>query len=162
MIKKLVIFSGLLSFFAPIHVLMLLIGAFILLDTLVGRWCAKKLAQKEGKDVRLEVTSRKTRVGFTSKVITYQTAIILLFIIDDYILNDLVRYFFTEFPIEYIITKAMGLILIAIEFDSIDEKYYLVKGVRIKDIIRKHIKSGKGLIIGGKNLKKDIDEGTNN
>lgn len=157
MLKKIAILSGLLSFFAPIHVLMLLIGAFIALDTLFGRWCAKKIAQKEGKDVRLFVTSKKTRVGFTSKVITYQTAIILLFVIDDYILNDIVSWLFSDFPIDYIITKTMGLILIAIEFDSIDEKYYIVKGVRIKDIIKKHIKSGKKLIQGGKDLKKDLD-----
>ena len=159
MIKlKLIGFAIAVGFFlAPIHVLMLLVGTFIILDTLAGRWCAKKQAQKLGKDVRLEVTSKKTRTGLVSKLISYQISIILLFVIDDYILNDLVKFFWVEFPIDYVVTKAMGLILIAIEIDSIDESYYKVHGVKLKDIAKKKIKSIKNLVLGIKNTKKELD-----
>lgn len=159
MIKlKLIGFAVAVGFFlAPIHVLMMLVGTFIILDTLVGRWCAKKEAKRLGKDVRLEVTSKKTRVGLVSKLISYQVSVILLFVIDDYMLNDLVKFFWVEFPIDYVVTKAMGLILIAIELDSIDESYYKVKGVKLKDIARDKIKSIKNLVLGIKNTKKELD-----
>jgi len=152
------IFSVLTVFFiylAPIHILIVLIGSAIIFDTLAGRWCAKKLAQRDNKDVRLEVTSKKTRTGLVSKMITYQTSIILLFVLDKYILNDVVNWIFESFPIEFVTTKLIGLIFLLIEFDSFDEKYYLVKGKRLKTIFTTKIKSIKRLIFSAKKFNNE-------
>ena len=116
------------------------------------------MAQRDNKDVRMEVTSKKTRTGLVSKMITYQSAIILLFVLDKYILNDVVNYFFSNFPIDFIVTKAIGIVFLLIEFDSFDEKYYLVKGKRLKTIISNKIKSIKGLIFSAKKLKNEDND----
>jgi len=145
-------------YLSPIHVLMLLIGSAIVADTVVGRWAAKRTAKKEGKDVRLEVTSRKTRKGLVSKMIAYQAVIVLLFILDDYMLHDLVAYFIPNFPIEYAITKLVGVILLLIEADSIDEHYYKVTGKRIKTLIQDKVRALKKLILGVKEFKEEVEE----
>lgn len=147
-----------LAFFGPIYPIMLLIGMVVITDTIMGRWCAKRLAKKEGKDVRLEVTSRKTRLGFISKTLAYQAAIIFTFILDSYFLGDLIQYFVPEFPITFVVTKLLGVILILIEFDSIDEKYYKVTGKRMKNIIKEKIKKLKNLILGGKDVKDELEK----
>lgn len=152
------LFSAAFFYLSPIHVLMFMIGTAIIIDTYIGRWAAKKKAIKEGKDVRLEVTSRKTREGFVSKMIAYQVAIILLFVLDKYLFHDLLMYFLPTFPIKYAVTKVMGVVLLLIEFDSIDEHYYNVTGKRIKEIIREKIRSVKKTIIGAKNFKDEIEE----
>jgi hypothetical protein len=138
---------SLLSFFAPINFVFWIIGISIILDTFFGRWSAKKVAEREGKDVRLEVTSKKTRNGLVSKIITYNIAIGTLFIIDFYMLNDVVLYFFESFPIHYLVTKLVGIIFVLIEFDSIDEKYYIVTGKRLKQTIKSKINDGKTSVL---------------
>lgn len=145
-------------YLAPIHVMMLLIGVGIIADTIAGRWAAKKIALREGKDVRLAVTSRKTRNGLVSKLLAYQAVIISLFILDKYMLNDLVLYFLPTFPIEFAITKIIGVILLLVEADSIDEKYYVVTGKRVRDIVMEKIKKIKNTIIGIKTFKKEIED----
>lgn len=156
MIKFWKLISTALLYLAPIHPLMLLLGLGAIIDTIMGRWAAKKIAQKEGKDVRLEVTSRKTRIGLVSKLITYQLVIISLFVLDGYLLNDLVTYFLPSFPITYAVTKLIGVILLLIEFDSIDEHIYKVKGIRFSKLIKNQIKRIKNIIMGLKNFKDKI------
>lgn len=136
-----------LSFFSPINFIFWIIGIAIMLDTFFGRWAAKKVAEREGKDVRMEVTSKKTRNGLVSKIITYNIAIGTLFIIDFYMLNDVVVYFFESFPIQYLVTKVVGIIFVLIEFDSIDEKYYIVTGRRLKQTIRAKVIDGKKAVL---------------
>jgi hypothetical protein len=154
--KALYYIPVLLLWTTPIHLTIVLILIAIAADTLAGRWCAKHMAKKEGKDVRLEVTSKKTRIGFVSKSITYFTLLILTFFGDNIIFNDLLLYFIPNFPIEYFISKGLGIIFLLIEFDSLDEKYYKVKGVKLRDIIGKKIKQVKNLIIGAKEFKDEI------
>ena len=152
------LFWVIVLYFTPIHPLMMVIGIVIVLDTFFGRWAAKDKAKKEGKDVRLFVTSAKTRKGLVSKMITYQLAIILLFILDKYMLNDLLMYFIPSFPITYMVTKLVGVVLILVEFDSIDEKYYFVKGRRIKTLFTDKIKDIKRSIFNIKKFKDKIEE----
>ena len=154
--KLLIVLMSIYIFLAPIHILILLVGAFIILDTIAGRWAAKRIAIKNGKNVRLAVTSKKTRKGLLGKMLSYQIAVILLFIIDDYLLHDIIKYFWSDFPVDYIITKLAGFILILIEVDSMDEKYYMVTGKRFKEIIRKKIKSTRSIISSTKEIKDEI------
>lgn len=138
---------SLLSFFAPVNFVFWIIGIAIILDTFFGRWAAKKVAERDGKDVRLEVTSKKTRNGLVSKIITYNVAIGTLFIIDLNLLHDTVMYFIPKFPIEFLVTKVIGVIFVLVEFDSIDEKYYIVTGKRLKQSIKSKINDGKKSVL---------------
>lgn len=141
------------TFFAPTFILMAIVGLAILLDTITGRWAAKHFARKEGKVVREEVTSKKTRLGTLSKVITYNLVVITVFLIDYAMINEVVLNYL---PFEYMITKLSVLFLCWMEFDSIDEKYYRVKGVTLKDKIREFFRSAKVTIQNIFDLKKDL------
>lgn len=137
---------ALFSYFAPVEFVFVLIGLAIFTDTYAGRWCAKKLAIRNNKDVRIEVSSKKTREGLLIKMITYNLAIMTVYTLDKNVLNPLVMYFFESFPIDYIITKGVGIVFIAIEADSIDEKYYKVTGKRIGTLIREKVSYIKDMI----------------
>ena len=144
------------SFFSPIHFVFALVGVGIVIDTYVGRWSAKHKALKNNWVVREYVSSKKTRFGLLSKMLAYQISIACLFVLDKYMLHDLFRYFFTDFPIDYVITKSMGVILLFVEFDSIDEKYYNVTGVSLRAKIKAKIEQFKIIILKLVGFKKQI------
>jgi hypothetical protein len=141
------------SFFAPTIMLMLIVGLTILFDTIVGRWSAKVIAIKEGKNPREEVTSRKTRVGAIPKIIAYNLVVITMYLIDYSILNEILL---GVLPWQYLTTKASVLFLIWLELDSIDESYYYATGTRLKNRIRDFIRSVKKTIAELINFKNDI------
>ncbi len=96
------------SFFAPIQVILLVIGLAIFVDTIVAiRLTTEKFS------------SRRLRQGLVGKMITYQSAVILFFLIDYAMVNDMVK---TVFSVDYTLTKLVGLFLASIEVVSIDEK----------------------------------------
>jgi hypothetical protein len=134
-------------YLAPIQTMMILIGVFIIIDTIMGVWSAAELAKKEGKSPRSVISSRKLRDGFLSKIIIYQTSLILLFVLDSYFLNDIVKFFFKDLPITFIITKILGVMLIVIEATSIEEKIYRVKGVKLSELILNNINKMKKLYL---------------
>jgi hypothetical protein len=142
----------------PIHGLIVFILIAIGVDTLMGRKAAKTIAIRDGADVRLAVTSKKTRHGFVSKVATYIGILILTLFLDKVLLNDLLIYFFSTFPIQFVITKGLGVILLLIELDSIDEKNYIITGKSFKQIIRAKVKKIKELIFSAKKFKDEIKE----
>ncbi|MDX1642037.1 MAG: phage holin family protein, partial [Balneolaceae bacterium] len=109
------------TFFAPTFILMGIVGLAILLDTIAGRWAAKHFAMKNGKIVREEVTSRKTRQGTLSKVVVYNLVVLTFFLIDHGMINEVVESYI---PWQFLLTKMTVLFICWIEFDSIDEKYY--------------------------------------
>lgn len=117
------------SFFAPIQVILLVIGLAILVDTIVAiRLTAEKFS------------SRRLRKGIIGKMITYESAVLLFFLIDYAMVNDMVK---TVFSVDYTLTKLVGLFLASIEVVSIDEKIRLKYGddkgfiARFKSFIRK-------------------------
>jgi len=96
------------SFFAPIQVILLVIGLAIFVDTVVAiRLTTEKFS------------SRRLRKGLVGKMITYQSAVILFFLIDYSMVNEMVK---TVFSVDYTLTKLVGLFLASIEVVSIDEK----------------------------------------
>jgi hypothetical protein len=70
-------------------------------------------------------------------------------------MNDFVMYLFENFPIDFVITKAVGIILILVEYDSMDEKYYIVYGVRIGEKMKKIVRKVKSTT---KDLKEFSDK----
>lgn len=147
-----------LLYLAPIQMMIIGVMLAIAFDTCMGRWAAKKIALREGKEPRLEVTSRKTRNGFISKAFTYIGSLIFIFIIDKSLFNDLLLFFIPNFPIKFFISKGFGVILILLELDSADEKIYRVKGVRLKEHIKTKIKDIKNFLFSAASFKKEIDD----
>jgi hypothetical protein len=128
----------LITFFAPIHGVVLTVISFILFDTVIAYWRVKKTGVKW--------TSKKLRVGLVQKSITYVALIVLFFLMDKFILNEFVKTFIN---IDYFLTKALTLIFIFIEFTSIDESYTIVRGKSI-------FQSLKELIGKANDIKNDL------
>ena len=107
------------SFFLPISGILILIGVSVILDTLTGVWKARKL--------KTPVTSRKLS-AIISKILLYEVTVMLFYLIDYYILNDIVLTFFS---VELMTTKILALVLVSIEVISMNENVKSVKGIDI-------------------------------
>lgn len=114
--------SVVISFFIPLAPFLVLVFFAVVADTFVGRWYAKR----EGK----EVTSKKTREGFTLKMITYGGGLVFIYLLDVWILNKFVLHYF---PQDYLSTLFTALFLIWIEYTSVDEKVKWTTGKGITD-----------------------------
>lgn len=127
------------AFFMPITGLMFLIGFAIFVDTITGVWKAKKLKQP--------ITSRRLS-AVISKMLLYEITVILFYLIDYFILNDIVLTFFS---VPLMLTKMLSLVLVSIEVVSINENYKAVKGIDLWV-------SAKNLITRAKEIKRDADQ----
>ena len=126
------------SFFLPISGILFLIGFAIFIDTLTGLWKAKKL--------KIAITSRKLS-AVISKLFLYELAVIGFYLIDFWILNDIVKQFFS---VPLMLTKILSLVLVSIEVISINENYKAVKGIDIWQAM-------KSLFARAKEIKNDIN-----
>jgi phage-related holin len=121
--------ASILAFFTPVAGIMIAIGAFIALDTLLGVMAAKKIGEK--------IKSRKlSKVVW--KMLMYQAVTLSFFTMDVHIVGDLLG---TLINTPYVLTKTVGVALIAIEFKSIDENIEKMTGTtllkRLYDLIAK-------------------------
>jgi hypothetical protein len=128
-----------LTFFMPITGMVLAVGFAIFLDTVTGIWKSRK----NGVPIR----SRRLS-AVISKMFLYQLTIILFFLIDWFILNDILKSIFTT---ELLLTKVLSLVLISIEVVSINENYKAVRGIDLWASLKK-------LLSRAKELKNDTDE----
>jgi hypothetical protein len=126
------------AFFLPISGILFLIAFAILVDTITGIWKAKKL--------KIPITSRGLS-AIISKLFLYEVAVILTYLIDRFILNDIILQFFS---VPLMVTKILSLVLVSIEAISISENYKAVKGIDIWSAL-------KNLFSRAKEIKKDID-----
>jgi hypothetical protein len=126
------------SFFLPISGILFLIGFAIAVDTLTGIWKSKKLG--------VPITSRKLS-AIVSKLFLYEVAVIGFYLIDKFILNDIILTFFS---VPLMLTKILSLVLCSIEVISISENYKAVKGIDIWSAF-------KNLLQRSKEIKQDID-----
>ncbi len=126
------------AFFLPISGILFLIGFAIVLDTITGLWKAKKL--------KIKITSRKLS-AIISKLMLYEVAVIGFYLIDYWILNDIIMKFFS---VPLMLTKILSLVLCSIECISINENIKAVKGVDIWSAF-------KQLLRRSKEIKQDID-----
>jgi hypothetical protein len=128
-----------LTFFMPITGMVLAVGFSIFLDTITGIWKSRK----NGVPIR----SRRLS-AVISKMFLYQLTIILFFLIDWFILNDILKTIFTT---ELLLTKVLSLVLISIEVVSINENYKAVRGIDLWASLKR-------LLSRAKELKNDSDE----
>jgi hypothetical protein len=126
------------AFFLPISGILFLIGFAIVIDTLTGIWKAKKL--------KIKITSRKLS-AIISKLMLYEVAVIGFYLIDYFILNDIIIKFFS---VPLMLTKILSLVLVSIECISISENYEAVRGINIWSAFKK-------LLQRSKEIKNDID-----
>jgi len=105
------------SFFMPISGILILIGLSVILDTLTGVWKSQKL--------KTPITSRKLS-AVISKILLYEVTVMLFYLIDYFILNDIILTFFS---VELMTTKILALVLVSIEVISINENYKAVKNI---------------------------------
>ena len=126
------------TFFLPITGILFLIGFAIVIDTITGIWKSKKL--------NIPITSRKLS-AIISKLMLYEVAVILFYLIDSFILNDIILTFFS---VPLMLTKILSLVLVSIEVISISENYKAVKGIDLWQAM-------KLLFARARDIKQDID-----
>lgn len=126
------------TFFLPISGILFLIGFAIVVDTVTGIWKSKKLG--------VPITSRKLS-AIISKLMLYEIAVILFYLIDRFILNDIILTFFS---VPLMLTKILSLVLVSIEVMSISENYKAVKGIDLWQAM-------KLLFARARDIKQDID-----
>jgi len=126
------------AFFLPIIGILFLIGFAILVDTFTGIWKAKKL--------KIKITSRGLS-AVISKLLLYEIAVILFYLTDRFILNDIILTFFS---VPLMLTKILALVLVSIEVMSINENYEAVRGINMWTAM-------KNLFSRARDIKKDID-----
>jgi len=127
------------AFFLPISGILLMIGVLISIDTITGIWKAKKIGDK--------ITSRKLS-SIISKLALYEVTVIMFFLIDQFILNDIILTFFS---VPFMLTKIVALVLSSIEVMSINENYKVVKGIDLWQ-------SMKLLFARAKDIKEDLNK----
>ena len=126
------------AFFLPISGILFLVGFAIFVDTLTGLWKAKKL--------KIPITSRKLS-AVISKLFLYELAVIGFYLIDFWILNDIIMKFFS---VELMLTKILSLVLVSIEVMSINENYFSIRQISIWQAM-------KSLFARAKEIKNDIN-----
>jgi hypothetical protein len=109
-----------LTFLSPIAGIMILVGSAIMIDTMTGIWKSRKLKRK--------ITSRGLQ-SLVAKMFFYQGVIIFLFMLDKFIMNDVMALIWDKIP--FAITKTVALVLCWIELLSINENYQEVRGISI-------------------------------
>jgi hypothetical protein len=137
--ELLTIVSICFAFFIPISGILIMIGVLISIDTFTGIWKANKLEEK--------ITSRKLS-SIISKLALYEITVIMFFLIDQFILNDIILTFFS---VPFMLTKVVALVLSSIEVMSINENYKVVKGIDLWQ-------SMKLLFARAKDIKDDINK----
>lgn len=134
-----ILFITIAAFLIPVKPLILTVGVCIFIDTIMGIYRAKK--QKKA------ITSRALSQVVT-KMVLYQGALILFFVIEKYMLTDFVTYFVN---INMFITKIVAAVLCGIEILSIEENIKLATGVdyieKVKNVFRRS-KSLKDMVVG--------------
>jgi len=129
------------AFFLPISGILIMIGVLISIDTITGIWKAKKIGEK--------ITSRKLS-SIISKLALYEMTVIMFFLIDRFILNDIILTFFS---VAFMLTKIVALVLASVEVISINEN--------IKVISTKNLdlwQSAKALFARAKEVKEDLNK----
>ncbi len=132
------ILSAVVYFYAPIGGLIMTVAIVTLLDTGFGIWRSYKLGR--------EIKSRLLRVGLGNKLIPYISIVMLVYMSDVFIINDLL---INAISVNFMATKSIALVLIAIEVKSMDESFKEVKGYSFVNKITKvliYLKDAKNKI----------------
>ena len=109
------LFGSAFALLAPIQFILLLVGCFIVMDTIFGVYASKKLGK--------EFTSRKFS-KFISKMFVYNAVIIMTYALDVQLLGE---FFMMIVSVPLVLTKVTAIALVVNEIISIDEKLKMIK-----------------------------------
>lgn len=130
------IFLSIITFFSPIHFILLMVGALILLDTTTGILAAKKRGEK--------ITSKKMG-AVVSKFIVYHLAILTLYILDVALINEFTIEYI-KLSTQYVSTKLAGLTIAFIELTSVRENVETIFNIDVNKKFKRMIETIKNLI----------------
>lgn len=137
-------FLTMIAFLSPIHGVLLCVGLFIMFDTVMAYWRCKIK--------KVEWTSKRLRVGLVPKFLSYQSIIILFFLMDKFILFEFTKMFI---EVDFLMTKFLACVLIYIEYRSIDETFKIVKGKTLIQYFKEMLKLANDIKDDMKNKNDD-------
>lgn len=146
---------GAIGLLSPIKYLLVIVGIFIIMDTVLGIWAAKRQ--------KIKITSSKLS-AILSKMFVYQGIVILAYTLDTLILGGIVGLFIDSIPL--LVTKIATLLILTNESFSIDEKvrvlndekgvwFYFKRSLRIAKVLKKET---KGLVSDVDDDKPKLDK----
>lgn len=128
-----------IAFFAPIAPLLIIVALAIFADTILGIIKAYKRKQK--------ITSRRMS-AIISKMFLYQFTVIGVFVIDTYLIGELIGLF-TD--VKLVATKLVVLTLLSIELKSVNENIEAAFKINIWASLKK-------MVARAKQAKEDLEE----
>ena len=135
-----------LLFFAPIQGILITVAAFIILDTISGIW--------KSRVKKVPITSRGMS-GIISKMLLYQAAILATYLLDFYVVGDILE---GVFGIKGLTVKAAALLLVFIEAQSINENYKIAKGIDLWEEFKKLLSRAKEVTSTVNSISKDVEK----
>ena len=130
--KSLLLIS-MVSALAPVKPMVLMAIATIVLDMFFGVWRSVK------KNGWASIRSRRLS-NTISKSLLYSGAIVFIFLLEKFVLSDLLAYFIS---VDLLLTKAFTAFCVFTEVKSINENYHSVTGINVWEKFMQFVKRGK-------------------
>ena len=124
---------SLMTILAPVKPMVLMAVATIILDMGFGIWRSVK------KNGWASIRSRRLS-NTISKSLLYSGAIVFIFLLEKFILADLLGYFIS---VDLLLTKAFTAFCVFTELKSINENYFSVTGINVWEKFMQFVKRSK-------------------
>lgn len=130
---KSLLFISMVSVLAPVQPMVLMAVFTIILDMCFGIWRSVK------KNGWASIRSRRLS-NTISKSLLYSGAIVFIYLLEKFILSDLLSYFIS---VDLVMTKAFTAFCVFTEVKSINESYFSVTGINVWDKFVAFVKRSK-------------------
>jgi len=130
--SALFVFS-LFAVLAPVKPMVLMAVATIILDMGFGIWRSVK------KNGWASIRSRRLS-NTISKSLLYSGAVVFIFLLEKFVLSDLLAYFIS---VDLLLTKAFTAFCVFTEVKSINENYFSVTGINVWEKFMQFVKRSK-------------------
>jgi hypothetical protein len=122
-----------MTILAPVKPMVLMAVATIILDMGFGVWRSVK------KNGWASIRSRRLS-NTISKSLLYSGAIVFIFLLEKFVLSDLLAYFIS---VDLLLTKAFTAFCVFTEIKSINENYFSVTGINVWEKFMQFVKRSK-------------------
>jgi hypothetical protein len=122
-----------MTILAPVKPMVLMAVATIILDMGFGIWRSVK------KNGWASIRSRRLS-NTISKSLLYSGAIVFIFLLEKFVLADLLAYFIS---VDLLMTKAFTAFCVFTEMKSINENYFSVTGINVWEKFMQFVKRSK-------------------
>jgi hypothetical protein len=124
---------ALFSVLAPVQPMVLMAVFTIILDMCFGVWRSVK------KNGWASIRSRRLS-NTISKSLLYSGAIVFIFLLEKFVLSDLLGYFIR---VDLLLTKGFTAFCVFTEIKSINESYFSVTGINVWEKFLQFVRRGK-------------------